>query len=45
MGLDIHISPNNDEEVYLTENLKRSEEYLNKHSLSRTFYNFRCRKM
>lgn len=44
MGLDIYIEADNDEVFQSDEYLDEKNDYFNKHSLSRTFCNFMCRK-
>ena len=44
MGLDIRISVNNYEEVYDEEHRNNYDDYFKKHSLSRNFCSFMCRR-
>ena len=44
MGLDINIETNNSKELYLADYYDKKNDYLNKHSLSRRFCDFMCRK-
>lgn len=44
MGLDINIGTDNSDEIYSSGYYDDKNDYLNKHSLSRTFCNFMCRQ-
>lgn len=44
MGLDIHLTTNNSEEIFQKENTNNHIDYFNLHSLSRTFCNLMSRK-
>ena len=44
MGLDIHISTDNDEVLHPADYHDEKNDYFSKHSLSRTFCNFMCRQ-
>lgn len=44
MGLDIHIQTDNDDQIFTPDYHDPQKDYFNKHSLSRTFCNFMCRK-
>lgn len=43
MGLDIHLSTDNEEQILTPEYFSDTNDFFNKHNLSRTFCNFMCR--